>query len=160
MLYASVLSRQEIEALDDLGSVPVISVVGGGTKSVKLNNPLKVLTLVFDDVVTESLPKNSHLVPFNREQAKDVLEFIRSLPDEINVLVHCEAGISRSAGIVRGLEFCGLVKWENFDRTYWDIEEGHRTRFHPNPTVVSVLIDEYKSTKSELGNWISQRENG
>ena len=37
---------------------------------------------------------------FSREQAKKIIEFVLGLPENVtNILVHCAAGISRSAGV-------------------------------------------------------------
>lgn len=154
MVNVSVLSRDEIEKVD-LNFVPVISIVGIGTRSVKLNNPLRVLTLVFDDVIAESTPEGSPNIIFSKSQAEDILDFIKNLPeaDELNVIIHCEGGISRSAGVARGLEICGLAKWSNFDRTYWDIEEGWRSAFHPNPTVVNTIVHTFNDQQEEDGRW-------
>ncbi len=159
MIYTSVLSRQEIEAIVDLKSVPVISIVGIGTRSVKLNNPLKVLTLVFDDVIAESVPEGSHYAIFNRSQAKDIIEFIKSIPDGLNVLIHCEGGVSRSAGVARGLELCELAVQQNFDKRYWSLEDhAWKNAFHPNPTVVSLIVDEFQSQLEDDRSWSSHRD--
>lgn len=144
MYNVTVLSREEIEKVD-LTSLPVISIVGIGTRSVKLNNPLKVLTLVFDDVIAESEPENSPNIVFNEDQARDILEFVKELPDidGLVIMIHCEGGISRSAGVARALEKCGLALWMNHDKTYWSANGGYMSGFHPNPTVVNTIFNVY-----------------
>ena len=160
MVNVNVLSRDEIEKVD-LQFLPVISVVGSGTRSVKLNNPLRVLTLVFDDV--EYGNSGNHIV-FNKGQAEDILEFIRNLPpaEDLIVMIHCEAGISRSAGIARGLEKCGLAVWMNLNRMYWDLGDGAwRSAYHPNQTVVSTIFNTYNEQLTESAKWeLEKHEEG
>jgi hypothetical protein len=70
----------------------------------KINNPLWMdgIQLMFDDVDNDYAPLR--LKAITDEQADNIVQFVRrihDLPDEITLIVHCFAGVSRSAGVGR-----------------------------------------------------------
>lgn len=78
--------------------------------------------------------------PIEQSQAKEIKEFILSHKDD-NFIIHCEAGISRSAAV--GLAVYLFVK-HNGDKyelatSYNPIKEHHR--YHPNYTVLDVIAE-------------------
>ncbi len=69
-----------------------------------------VLRLEFDDiappfpVLIRDGNKHRDLVPFDEPMATQVLEFVGGVSQDVNrVIVHCNAGISRSAAVARFL---------------------------------------------------------
>ena len=73
---------------------------------------IALLPLKFFDI--DASPESSHLNPvarhhiskmygygfFNKEQAAEIVEFVKQYQDQIKALiVHCDAGISRSSGV-------------------------------------------------------------
>ena len=57
-----------------------------------------VIRLLFDDI-QEYLEERYHL--FSKEQALAIIQWLKAIPDYDLVIVHCEAGIARSAAVVR-----------------------------------------------------------
>lgn len=72
----------------------------------------EVLRLEFDDV----LSRYDHFHPITEEQAAQIIAFLNAVQDKVDkVVVHCLAGVSRSAGVAKFVaERYGLV----FDHTY------------------------------------------
>lgn len=66
----------------------------------------KVLRVRFWDVIKESESVGGKIFPMTEEQAKEIATFIKENWDR-SILVHCRAGISRSAGIVEVLQMLG-----------------------------------------------------
>ena len=77
------------------------------------NNIIDILSLEFDDV--EDYYQG--LSPINNEQAKQIVDFVELYKDIVDlIIVHCDAGVSRSAGIC-----AALAKWlTNNDKHYFD----------------------------------------
>ena len=68
----------------------------------KINHPLWMdgIQLMFDDVDNDYAPKN--LKAISDKQADIIVNFVRRIhehPDELVLIVHCFAGVSRSAGV-------------------------------------------------------------
>lgn len=68
----------------------------------KINHPIWMdgIQLMFDDVDADYAPKN--LKAISDKQADIIVDFVVRIhdhPDEINLIIHCYAGVSRSAGI-------------------------------------------------------------
>jgi predicted protein tyrosine phosphatase len=62
------------------------------------------LNLSFHDIVPEDVRdlrtvNGKDLTPFTREMAEASLGWIESLPKDEDILVHCDAGVSRSVGM-------------------------------------------------------------
>ena len=85
-----------------------------------------VLRLEFDDIVPPFpiliRDGNQHrdLIPFNESMGTQVLEFVGAVPPDVNrVIVHCNAGISRSAAVARfladyyGYHLHNKAEWAN-----------------------------------------------
>ena len=102
------LSRREVEAHQwpiDVAYWACISVTDPGSTpaSLKLLDKEAILRLEFDDIEGEYSESHSRI---SDEQARKIVDFTDSLiedQDEWNVVVHCEAGISRSAAIAHWL---------------------------------------------------------
>lgn len=70
----------------------------------RVNLPLwyKGLMLVFDDVDTTDLRIIRDLNPITQDQCEEIINFVLDLhrdPLELNLIIHCFAGVSRSAGV-------------------------------------------------------------
>ena len=70
-----------------------------------LTNKENVKVLFFDDVLQDEeaylfdLKKYQTVKAFNKEQAKELLQFIIENKDKKNCYIHCNAGISRSGAV-------------------------------------------------------------
>lgn len=103
------IGRAEAERLIGHPSLGIISIRCSDDSPADLKgNWGKVLRLTFDDIekpLTWEDPTSGtvkELIPFNADHAKEVMDFLQALPEEINaVVVHCYAGISRSAAVAK-----------------------------------------------------------
>ena len=77
-------------------------------------------------------PKPEQYVLFDRERAKKIAEFVYSSPKVRLIVAHCEAGISRSAGIAAALQ----------DHFYMDQHPGAFQTGIPNKLVYRLLFEE------------------
>lgn len=122
------LSQLHAEAIKDESTAPqraIISITGPISKTnhhsrePRLKNYWgDVLRLVFHDVDPKkvSREKARRSILFSEAQAVEVLKFLRkneNLRDEL--IVHCEAGVSRSAGLSK---FVALRFLPNFERRF------------------------------------------
>lgn len=67
-----------------------------------------ILRLAFDDIdPKKQYPDGFQFrpgdVPFDVDMASQVWDFVNKLPDECIIIVHCDAGLSRSPGLAAGL---------------------------------------------------------
>ena len=114
-----VLSRNQVRHVDPELDHITISVTDPNDSLANLpfsQNPSckGVLRLSFHDVDSE---KNGTI--FTREQARQILDFVNDHLHEIELIViHCEAGISRSAGIAASLSSIYLNHDSGFFKTH------------------------------------------
>lgn len=74
-----------------------------------------VLKLSFDDTMPSRLYEEN-VVHMTETDAQQIVQFVRNLPSEVNgVLVHCRAGVSRSAAVAKWI--AGEYRIP-FDRSY------------------------------------------
>lgn len=113
-----------------------------------------VLRLKFDDVVADGTHTNLRLKffkepksgavfyskAFNKEQAQQVLEFVRNIPnnEETEVVVHCAMGKSRSVAIA---EFVAKINGLNPDSVHVRYVKS------PNKLVTKMLEEALDETK-------------
>lgn len=99
-----------------------------------LPNSNNIFTCTFDDVKKESY--NS----FNFEIAQNIKNFVDKIPEKENILVCCDAGLSRSpaiaAAILEYLDFDFLTIWEN-------------PKYSPNTFVFKTLTETFGKKHSE-----------
>lgn len=92
------------------------------------------LFMMFDDIEHEL--EGRHEILFTQERAARILEFVLKHKDSVGMIcVHCDAGISRSAGVA-----AALALWIN------GTEDGtidHRYH-HPNALVKSLMLREIR----------------
>jgi predicted protein tyrosine phosphatase len=133
----SVLSRGEVEYLPNDVAVPhiIISITNPGTAPARVrmnDNTLQVLRLEFEDM--EDNPNYRTTVDiklFNRRQAQQIKRLVENVDPEM-VVVHCEAGISRSAAVAAALS----KHYNGDDSGLWT-----SPRYNPNKLVYNVLLD-------------------
>ena len=73
----------------------------------KSNHP-NVLVQRFDDVLMQMKAmtldgKDNYVNPISEDQAKQMADFIKKIPTDATVLVHCAAGVSRSGAVVTAI---------------------------------------------------------
>lgn len=95
-----------------------------------------VLYLHFHDTDHE----NEGLILFSRDQAKEILEFYHKYKNKSdNIIIHCTAGISRSAGVAAALY---RIHFGEDDNIYWD-------KYIPNMLVYKTLLREYYGLRDD-----------
>ena len=148
MLKIQILNRSQIEKFITDKKHIVISIRNPEEKPVKLpiqKSRLASLFLDFHDADNRSLKlvdSDIKLKLFNEEQATSILEFVELFKDKIQlVVVNCEAGISRSAGIG-----ASLSKIYNNDDTYFF------KHYCPNMLVYKKILATYYDNKRKQTN--------
>lgn len=98
------------EGTNPQDNVLLISIRHPGQKVALQEGWNNILKLEFDDVTDDKIiilggnGKEIKIVPFNQEMAKKVLDTVDNIRDNVNtIMIHCEAGISRSAAVARFL---------------------------------------------------------
>ncbi|MCI1016250.1 hypothetical protein HWE04_20520 [Herbaspirillum sp. C7C2] len=133
------LSEGDAERIPLLPGVAMISIVNARSAPAILSSHEFLLRLRFSDVdflareITDRAKKKLGDA-MTKEQALEVHQFVRGLPDSIHTLiVHCGAGISRSGGVASALN--AIYGFE--------IEEQRLKR--ANQSVKKLLIDVAKT---------------
>lgn len=89
---------------------------------------LAVLRLQFEDVIDDSL------MSMKKTDAVKVVDFVNMWKDRVGcIVIHCEAGISRSAGVCSA-----LMVWLNGN----DMEIYNNHYYHPNRLCRSLILEE------------------
>lgn len=102
-----VLSREEAERYEPLGKEICISIADPDAEPAQISDRFAaVLRLHFDDVTERGEPSD---ILFCAAHARAIRAFIQSWPVAERVVVHCNAGVSRSPGVALGL--CDLHGW-------------------------------------------------
>ena len=129
-----VASRQEVERVTWNHWWRVISITDPGREDAKITGTFdeNILRLSF----TDDVAPGPHAVLFSDAQAKMIAEFVSK---GTTFVVHCEAGICRSAGVADALRAFGF-KWVNADDRIWSVDEGWINKFHPNVHVKVTLM--------------------
>jgi hypothetical protein len=94
------------------------------------------LPLLFDDISNPDLVGAHKFVLFNSAHAHKVIRFIKDNEHKSFCVVHCAAGISRSAAIAEFIADLWRIPYEEFKK----VNPG---RF-PNPHVSSLLREVYR----------------
>ena len=145
-------SRAGAEAFSWKGPFAAISITDPGAEPAVLRQPNLVANcrLEFWDLAHD--PRDGREI-FDAAMAKRVLDFVERESARVDLLlVHCEAGISRSAGMANAIG------------TILRLEVHHQNELFvsPNPRVVRLLVEEAMIRKisrqpSELDRGESQR---
>ena len=93
-----------------------------------------ILSLFFHDVEVEE----DGYIFFSDTHAKQIVDFIKQSRDAVSlVCVHCEAGVSRSAGVA-----ISLAQWLNND----DMGIGPQNNYWPNTLVKKKMEEAIKNS--------------
>lgn len=92
-----------------------------------------ILKLKFDDVTED----NNEYTAISMKQANKIVEFIKNYPDIDRIIVHCEAGVSRSAGCAAAI----LKYLKNDDSQIFDDKY-----YKPNMTVYHKVLNAFMET--------------
>jgi predicted protein tyrosine phosphatase len=133
-----VLSRDDAERYEPRGKEICISISDPDALPARISPRFAaVLRLNFDDLTERGEPSD---ILFAEDHAREISEFIDSWPDAGRVMVHCNAGVSRSPGVALGL--CDLRGWATAELE----------RSHPgwNRLVRGILAAGRKSKKNRL----------
>ena len=134
MIY--VLSRQGFKDTNVIGHV--ISIWGTNeyidqdVMDSKLESMKSYLKLDFDDItkLIDSIVEGQkrHFIRFNIEHLEEIRQFVMKIPDGEDLIIHCDAGISRSAAIgeALGVLLRVEVRYE-------------RSCIHPNSFILRVM---------------------
>jgi len=96
-----VLSREDAERHEPTGREVCVSISDPGAEPARLSPRFaSVLRLSFNDVTERGDPSD---ILFAREHARAITEFLDGWPDVERVVLHCNAGVSRSPGVALGL---------------------------------------------------------
>jgi predicted protein tyrosine phosphatase len=102
-----VLSREDAERYEPRGREICISISDPDAAPARVSSRFAaVLRLNFDDVTERG--EDSDIL-FAEEHAREIREFLDSWPSAERVMVHCNAGVSRSPGVALGL--CDVRGW-------------------------------------------------
>lgn len=134
-----VTSRRDINDVVKNQSYPfaIISITDNRSHyaNITIADPLQcagICRLRFGDVTTKEIATLSNTTLFCEKQAKMILNFVESIRDSIEVLiVQCDAGISRSAGVALALHRILQLHPEQIT---------NNPRYFPNFFVVALLM--------------------
>ena len=102
-----VLSREDAERYEPRGKEVCISISDPEAPPARVSSLFAaVLRLNFDDVIERDEPSD---ILFAEDHAREIREFLEAWPSVKRVVVHCNAGVSRSPGVALGL--CDLRGW-------------------------------------------------
>lgn len=102
-----VLSREDAERYEPRGREICISISDPDAPPAQVSSRFAaVLRLNFDDVTERG--EDSDIL-FAEEHAREIRDFLDSWPSAERVMVHCNAGVSRSPGVALGL--CDVRGW-------------------------------------------------
>lgn len=137
------LSRGDAERIPLITGVAVVSITAPEKAPAQLPAYEYLLRLSFADVdfLGEISARAAEKLPaaMTRQDAAAILGFVQALPSSIHsLIVHCEGGFSRSAGVVKALE----------ELYGYEVEEARLTQ--ANPSVVRTLLD-IAGRKNETG---------
>ena len=163
-----VLSRQAIEEFESNEKHIVISISDPSSNKVKIiSKPVDILSLQFHDVDkplvardkctackgTGYLPEYKNINDghcyrcttmldiklFTDQEAEQILNFVDKYKFEVKmIIIHCEAGISRSAGVAGALSLI----YNGSDQYYFD-------KYIPNIFVYRKILNMYMGSKNE-----------
>lgn len=140
----------------NIGQVPSMILFRGATHVVTMlrgqeRNELKMprafnkenwLFLDMDDVINEDAAQAPQ-----KEQVKQLLEWVKKIPDDAHLVIHCYAGVSRSTAAALAVKVQELGVDRIKDAIDWLVE--NRPVACPNP-VITKFADELLGANGEL----------
>jgi predicted protein tyrosine phosphatase len=104
-----VLSREAAERYEPQTAEVCISISDPTAAPAQLSGAFTaVLRLAFNDIATAAAQGDGDIL-FATEHAEAILQFVQQWADAERVVIHCNAGASRSPGIALGL--CDVHGW-------------------------------------------------
>jgi predicted protein tyrosine phosphatase len=102
-----VLSREDAERYEPREREICISIADPDAEPARVSRRFAaVLRLHFTDIIEQGEPSD---ILFSEEHAQAIREFVDAWPDATRIVVHCQAGVSRSPGVALGL--CDIRGW-------------------------------------------------
>jgi len=102
-----VLPREEAELYEPRGKEICISISDPDASPARVSSRFAaVLRLNFNDVIERGEPSD---ILFAEDHAREIRKFLDAWPKAERVMVHCNAGVSRSPGVALGL--CDIRGW-------------------------------------------------
>jgi predicted protein tyrosine phosphatase len=102
-----VLSREDAEGYEPRGREICISISDPDAQPARVSPRFAaVLRLNFDDVTERGEPSD---ILFAENHAREIRDFLEAWPSAERVMIHCNAGVSRSPGVALGL--CDVRGW-------------------------------------------------
>jgi predicted protein tyrosine phosphatase len=102
-----VLSREDAERYEPREREICISIADPDAEPARVSSRFAaVLRLHFTDITEQGEPSD---ILFSEEHARTIREFVDAWPDATRIVVHCQAGVSRSPGVALGL--CDIRGW-------------------------------------------------
>lgn len=130
-MKVKVMSRKEAEAERWPARTYLISIHGTNELQPVFEGYPIVLAMRFDDDDRS----------FQPQQANGILSFAdRAKRNDGSLIVHCSAGISRSAGVAEALHRLDIAEWDERDAKAWMAGAGWMPRYMPNAHVVSTVM--------------------
>jgi predicted protein tyrosine phosphatase len=140
MLTAKNIGLHDAQQITSLDDSEVLISIGNhyGTEHVSIaGQEEKIFHAVFDDCTAKCQNANGEVfTPISSETSFELVKFIEKWKDK-NFIIHCHAGISRSAAVCM---FIHLIYGHALKENFWVVS-------HPNPYVLGMLI-------SMRGFWI------
>ena len=128
-----IMSRKEFEEYNTEIPFIVISITDPGSEYAETESkPLARLNLEFFDL-DRPINENKNCFLFDDNMARQILDFVECFKDKVKrIIIHCEAGISRSAGVAGALANI----YEGTDQFYFD-------NYVPNRLVYRKILNAY-----------------
>lgn len=135
-----VMSRSEAERKDAHSGMWCLSITDVAAEDATLRGYGRVGRFAFDDV------KAGHGLAMNDRDASRIWRFVEQALDANipHMVIHCEAGISRSAAVASAIvnRHGDRVTWLNRAARLYVAGQGEVPRFNPNPHVYWLLTGE------------------
>lgn len=124
-------ARQEAEAIEFSPDCAVISIIDPRAPLADIHGTKRILRLAFHDVDRHYHEYDDVLTTFTAAMAREIVDFVlRNLAEGVDTFAcHCEAGISRSAGVT-----AALAKLLNND------DESYFSRRRPNVLIYTSIL--------------------
>ena len=132
-------NKNDVERIENYNSYPI--------EEKLLNKVYDSLTVDFWDIEE----KIGNYEPISSLKAKKIVEFIKKYKEKIGkdlkILIHCSAGISRSAGVGMAVKCIVKHNGNKYDFSLFPCAITQIKRYFPNLFVMDKIIEEYKKSK-------------